>query len=273
MAKTNNTKITILGGGNLGAALARGLVASRKHKANQITITRRNLKKLDTLKTEGFGVSASNTEAIKNADVIVLAILPQQIQAVLKDIGNSVDVKNQLIISLVTGAKNEAIAEHMPAKARIIRVMPNTAIAIRESMTCICITNASKVDIKITKDLFDLVGETMLLEEEYIRSATALCSCGVAFFLRAIRAAAQGGTEIGFHASDAIRMAAQTAKGSAALLLERGRHPETEIDGVTSPQGCTIAGLNEMEHQGLSSSIIKGIKTSYEKADNLYPDE
>ncbi|MCH7534818.1 MAG: pyrroline-5-carboxylate reductase, partial [Bacteroidetes bacterium] len=197
----------------------------------------------------------------------------QQLQTVLKEIGDSIDTRKHLIISLVTGADNKAIALHLPPKSRIIRAMPNTAIAIKESMTCICATNATKSDIKTTQDIFDIVGETILIEEEYMTSATALCSCGVAFFLRAIRAASQGGTEIGFHAKEALRMAAQTAKGSAGLLLERHTHPETEIDNVTSPKGCTIAGLNEMEHRGFSSAIIKGIITSYEKADSLYLEE
>ena len=104
-------------------------------------------------------------------------------------------------------------------------------------------------------------------------SATSLCACGIAFFLRAIRAASQGGTEIEFHASEALKMAAQTAKGAAALLLEHESHPEDEIDKVTSPKGCTIAGLNQMEHSGFSSAFIKGITTSAQKAGGLYTNE
>ncbi|NQY67365.1 MAG: NAD(P)-binding domain-containing protein, partial [Flavobacteriales bacterium] len=193
MGKTKKTKIAILGGGNMGAAIARGLVRSGNYKANQITITRRSVKKLDDFAADGYNVTNNNAEAVANSEIVILAVLPQQLKTVLKSIGKSIDVKQHLVMSLVTGANNNAIAAHLPARARIIRVMPNTAIAIMESMTCICVTNASKVDIKVTKELFDLVGETILLEEEYIRAATALCSCGVAFFLRAIRAAAQGG--------------------------------------------------------------------------------
>ena len=100
--------------------------------------------------------------------------------------------------------------------------------------------------------------------------ATALCACGIAFFLRAIRAASQGGIEIGFHADEAITLAAQTARGAAALLLEFGSHPETEIDKVTTPKGCTIYGLNEMENRGFSSAMIRGIITASEKAGALY---
>ena len=121
-----------------------------------------------------------------------------------------------------------------------------------------------------TKNIFNLVGETAVINEEKMTSATALCACGIAFFLRSIRAASQGGNEIDFHSSEALKMAAQTAKGAAALLLKNNSHPEDEIDKVTSPKGCTIAGLNEMEHNGFSSAFIKGIKVSSEKAKNLY---
>lgn len=100
--------------------------------------------------------------------------------------------------------------------------------------------------------------------------ATALCACGIAFFLRAIRAASQGGVQVGFHAGEAIRLAAQTAKGAAELLLAGNAHPEMKIDEVTTPQGITIEGLNEMEHHGFSSAMIRGIVTSAEKATNLY---
>jgi pyrroline-5-carboxylate reductase len=151
--------------------------------------------------------------------------------------------------------------------------MPNTAIAIGESMTCIASDNANENNLAEVSKMFKTVGEVIQINEELMTSATALCACGVAFFLRAVRAASQGGVEIGFHAEDALRMAAQTAKGAAALLLELKSHPEHEIDKVTSPKGCTIAGLNEMEHQGFSSSMIKGIKLSAQKAGELYVKE
>jgi pyrroline-5-carboxylate reductase len=117
------------------------------------------------------------------------------------------------------------------------------------------------------------MGQSILINEDMMSAATALCACGIAFFLRTIRAASQGGVEIGFHARDALKIAAQTAFGAAKLLIANGTHPEEEIDKVTSPKGCTIAGLNEMEHQGLSSALIKGIKLSSNIANNLYKAE
>ncbi|NGM90595.1 pyrroline-5-carboxylate reductase, partial [Parapusillimonas sp. SGNA-6] len=152
----------------------------------------------------------------------------------------------------------------------VVRAMPNTAIAIGQSMTCIATDNAQPEHIALVEKMFETVGSVVVINEDLMTSATALCACGIAFFLRAIRAASQGGVEIGFHAHDALKMAIQTAKGAADLLLQTQSHPESEIDKVTSPKGCTIAGLNEMEHNGLSSAFIKGIKLSAQKAGGLY---
>ena len=124
--------------------------------------------------------------------------------------------------------------------------------------------------LKRSQSLFNNVGQTLIIDEEQMASATALCACGVAFFLRAIRAASQGGIEIGFHSEEAFTIAAQTARGAATLLLDNDAHPEAEIDRVTTPMGATIAGLNEMEHRGFSSAMIKGITTSTEKVARLF---
>lgn len=147
----------------------------------------------------------------------------------------------------------------------ILRAMPNTAIAIRESMTCMCLNSAAK-DLKDpVKDLFDNLGLTVIIDEELMDAATVLGACGIAFALRYIRASSQGGIQTGFDAKTSQLISAQTVKGAAGLLLKNGNHPEHEIDKVTTPQGCTIEGLNEMEHSGFSSSLIKGIRASFRK--------
>ena len=128
--------------------------------------------------------------------------------------------------------------------------MPNTAIAVGESMTCLASNDAHEEALTTAEAIFDTVGKTARIREEEMIAATALAACGVAFFLRAIRAASQGGIEIGFHSETAIAIAAQTARGAASLLLSQGNHPEQEIDMVTTPRGCTIAGLNQMERIG-----------------------
>ncbi len=263
-------KATILGAGNIGMALAEGLVQSGTCKKQEVTLTKRNLKSLIELQKKGFKTNQSNIEAIKDADTIFVCVLPQQLNELLQEIQPAIDAKKQLIVSVVTGAHTSVFKEILGDRIRIIRAMPNTAMKVRESMTCLSSANATQKDMSMVQELFNTMGQSIVIEEGMMSAATALCACGIAFFLRIIRAASQGGVEIGFHAGDALRIASQTALGAAKLLTENKSHPEQEIDKVTSPKGCTIAGLNEMEHQGLSSAMIKGIKLSADIANNLY---
>lgn len=263
-------KATILGAGNIGLALADGLIKSGNCAVNDITVTRRSATALEGLQKRGFQVTGNNSEAVKSADLIFLCTLPQQLNGVLDEIKEDIDGRNQLLISVVTGVHTDDINQRLNADVRIIRAMPNTAMRVNQSMTCLSAANATAADMNLVQQIFNTMGTTIIINEEMMSAATALCACGIAFFLRSIRAASQGGVEIGFHAHDAITIAAQTALGAAQLLLQNGSHPEEEIDKVTSPKGCTIAGLNEMEHQGLSSAMIKGIKLSANIAKELY---
>lgn len=263
-------KIAILGSGNIGMSLANGLVKSDYIKAEQITLTRRNLQRMSAQVSQGFQVSDQNYRAVFGADVIILAVLPQQLNILLDEIAGAIDAEKHLIISVISGVSCKDIRSKLGNNVQVVRAMPNTAIAIGQSMTCIATDNASENNMEETTRMFETVGSVVKINEDLMTSATALCACGIAFFLRAIRAASQGGVEIGFHADEALKMAVQTAKGAADLLLQHQSHPEHEIDKVTSPKGCTIAGLNEMEHNGFSSSLIKGIKLSATKAGGLY---
>lgn len=262
--------IAILGSGNIGLSLAKGLVKADISAPQNITLTRRNLAALQPQAEAGFQLSNNNLAAVKEADIIIIAVLPQQLNKLLDEIKSGINLKKQLFISVISGVSCADIRKQLNADVQVVRAMPNTAIAIGQSMTCIATDNASAENLNLVKSMFDTVGVSIEINEELMTSATALCACGIAFFLRSIRAASQGGTEIGFHAHDALKMAAQTAKGAADLLLQLASHPEQEIDKVTSPKGCTIAGLNEMEHNGFSSAMIKGIKTSAIKAGELY---
>lgn len=267
-----NKQIAILGAGNLGVSIIKGLIESNSFVYSDFTLTRRNTDKLLFFQEKGCRVTSNNIEAIASANIIILAVLPQKIDGVLNEIKNSIS-DNQLIISVVTGIKVGAIQKIIGHSVPIVRAMPNTAIAIKESMTCIATTENWKAQLPTVETLFKHVGETIVINEEQMTSATALCACGIAFFLRAIRAASQGGNEIDFHANEALKMAAQTARGAASLLIANQSHPEDEIDKVTSPKGCTIAGLNEMEHNGFSSSFIKGITVSAKQAKELYKED
>jgi pyrroline-5-carboxylate reductase len=265
-----NMKATIIGGGNIGLALAEGLISAGACLANDITITRRNANALSSFAEKGFKVGTDNASAIENADAIFICVLPQQLDEALSQIKPAIDLEKQLVVSVVTGAHTQVFRDKLGDGLRIVRAMPNTAMKVRESMTCLSAVNATQEDIQLVQHIFDTMGQCILINEDMMSAATALCACGIAFFLRTIRAASQGGVEIGFHAHDALKIAAQTAYGAAKLLIANKTHPEEEIDKVTSPKGCTIAGLNEMEHQGLSSALIKGIKLSSIIANNLY---
>jgi pyrroline-5-carboxylate reductase len=265
----NERRIAILGGGNLGQALARGWTAAGVVKAGDLQVVRRRPERLAELRELGIRTGADNQAAAEDAELIVIAVQPQQIEPLLDEIADTLDPKRHTVISVVSGVSIAVLGSRLEG-VRIVRAMPNTAVTIRESMTCLAAWPEHASALDDARVLFDAVGKTLVIAEEMMIPATALCACGVAFFLRSVRAASQGGIEIGFHPDEAMLLAAQTARGAASLLLREGSHPEAEIDRVTTPRGCTIAGLNEMEHQGFSSALIKGILLSAEKAAGLY---
>lgn len=261
-------KIAIIGGGNLGTAIAEGLISSSFIQPHHIIITKRNIGTLKPIEEKGVLVSNDNLEAVRFADYVILAVKPFQIKEVLEQIQPVLDKTKHTLVSVVTGVWIKDMKEVIGDSFSIFRAMPNTAIAIRESMTCICDSNATVDQKEFVKNVFDQLGKSVSIEEKLMDAATVLGACGTAFAMRYIRANIQGGIEIGFSAATASLIAAQTVKGAAELLLQHNTHPEQEIDKVTTPKGCTIAGLNEMEHQGFSSSLIKGVVTSYKKIVN-----
>jgi pyrroline-5-carboxylate reductase len=262
-------KIAVLGGGNLGIAIAQGIVNAGQAAASDVIITRRNLSKIAYLKKEKFVLTTDNVAAVKEASTIMLCVQPKQLGGLLTEISSALQAKKHILVSTITGVTIDEIATQLDKPVPIVRAMPNTAIAIGASMTCICTRDASDKQLNEIKKLFDAVGQTLIIEEHLMKAATVLAASGIAFFMRYLRAATQGGIQLGFDAEESQLIAAQTAKGAALLLAANDSHPELEIDKVTTPQGCTIAGLNEMEHQGLSSALIKGIIASFEKINSI----
>jgi pyrroline-5-carboxylate reductase len=257
-------KIAIIGGGNLGSAIAEGLLKSKFCKATDIHVTKRNTATIKNLEAKGIKVSSDNAAAVKQSELVILAVKPYQVSEVLNSFKKEL-TPGHIVVSVVTGVLIKDIEAIIKKKLPVFRAMPNTAIAIQESMTCISVANATEKQTAYIKDLFAVLGKVAVINENLMDAATVLGACGTAYAMRYIRANIQGGIEIGFDAVTANLIAAQTVKGAADLLLQKGTHPEQEIDKVTTPKGCTIAGLNEMEHQGFSSSLIKGIATSYNK--------
>ena len=262
--------VTVLGGGNLGTAIAHGWARAGRLSPSQIHVTRRHTHKLAELEAAGFRIGSDNRAAVAASDCIVLAVRPGQVLPVLGDIADVLG--DRPVISVATGVSiadlRAALGDAGPTAA-VVRAMPNTAVETLSAMTCLAGDDASGAAMAVAEDLFGALGRTLVIDEDMMTPATALCACGIAFFLRTVRAAAQGGTEIGFEAEDALLLAAQTARGAADLVLTGRSHPESEIDRVTTPRGCTIAGLNQLEHQGFSSAMIRGILTSAQRAAEL----
>ncbi len=265
----NNKKISIIGGGNLGISITEGLLKSNYTSPGNIIVTRRRLHLINSLKEKGVNTMVSNTDAVAQSDLIILAVKPHQIKNLLLEIKSKLDPARHILISVITSISLQDIQEIVGSGITLFLAMPNTAIAIQESMTCIATNNASEEQQEMIVSLFQQLGEAIIINEELMEAATVLGACGIAYALRFIRASSQGGIEIGFSSKVAQMIAAQTVKGAAGLLIQGGQHPEHEIDKVTTPQGCTIAGLNEMEHQGFSSALIKGIITSFKKISNI----
>ena len=253
--------IHIIGGGNLGVALALGI--SKYTIGNKVIITRRNIESIQYLEKEGITVNSSNTKNIENADLIILTIKPFQVDLIIQEILPF--IKNATIATAVSGLPIQKLQETTGFDLPIIPIMPNIAIRFGESATCISYLEKDKTAAIKVIDLFNQLGTVAVIDEKLMDAATVLGACGTAYALRYIRASMQAGIEIGFDAQTALSIASQTAKGAATMALEEKIHPEQLIDRVTTPQGCTIVGLNEMEHEGFSSSLIKGIKTSLKK--------
>jgi len=257
-------KIAIVGVGNLGKAIADGLLISGLIKAENLTLTRRNLTKLDDYKNKGVNITSDNIEAVKQSEIVIVCVKPHKFTKIVEEIVPELESKH-IVISTVTGIEIKDISEIVNKDISIFRAMPNTAISIRESMTCISSKNQADENIELVKDIFDKLGKSVIINDKLMAAATILAASGIAFALRYIRASMQAGIEIGFESDLAQLIAAQTVKGASSLVLNEDAHPESEVDKVTTPLGVTITGLNKMEFNGFSSSVIQGVLSSYNK--------
>lgn len=261
-------KMTIIGAGNIGGAIARGLVRGGVFGAADITCTDLVRENLDRLLREDacFNVSQDNVSAVEEADIVVVAVKPWRVEAVVEEIRDRLDYDRQLIVSIAAGIPFERLLRYFSrdsgATPVLFRVIPNTAIEVSSSMTFVASCNATPEQEAAIVNIFNRLGTTFLIKEELMMAGTALASSGIAFALRYIRAATEGGVELGFYPDQAKEIVLKTVKGAIDLLLAKGTNPETEIDKVTTPGGITIRGLNKMEEEGFTSAVIKGLKAS-----------
>ncbi|WP_299520099.1 pyrroline-5-carboxylate reductase [Winogradskyella sp.] len=260
-------KIAIIGTGNLGKSIAKGLITT--NAITTLYLTKRNLS--DIQEFEGYNnvsLTSDNIEAVKQSDILIFAVQPAHFENILKDIKPYLN-ENHVLISTITGFTIPKIEAEVGAENFIIRAMPNTAIAVGKSMTCLCCNELGKKRIKVAEAIFNRLGHTLAIPESQMQAATVVCASGIAFWMRLIRATTQAAIQLGFDAKEAQELAMHTSEGAANLLITTGNHPEEEIDKVTTPMGCTIEGLNEMEHKGLSSSLIQGMVASFKKINNI----
>lgn len=254
-------KISIIGGGAMGGAVARGLISADAVEPQMLTVANPHIEKIADLASQGVSVTTSNADAAKGADIVILAVKPWLIEGVIREIAPVINPTTTEVSAIVAGVSCEELArmfgDRLPARLSI--AMPNTAMTVRRSMTFI--VNV-KGDAEGARRIFEPLGRVMMTDERHLPGATALASCGIAYAMRYVRAASEGGVELGFRASEAQDIVAQTLMGAAALLEREGAHPETEIDKVTTPGGLTIRGLNAMEKAGFTNAVIEGLKAS-----------
>ena len=258
-------KVAIIGCGNIGVSIINGLLKAKAFSPQNITATRRNIGEVSQLNGTGVRLTTDNITAVKESGLVVIAVKPYNIENVLIEIKDHLIPGQHILISVTAGITIHQIRKTIGSEVSVFRAMPNISASVGKSVSCICHNGATSTETESVRNLFDSIGTTMTIDEDLMESATILGACGIAYVLRFIRAMIQGGIQIGFDAVTASAIVNQTVKGAAELLIEGHQHPEFEIDKVTTPKGCTIVGLNEMEHNGFSSSLIKGLVASFDK--------
>ncbi len=257
-------KISIIGAGAMGGSLARGLLLGNKFKPQDITVANPHEDKLAPLSKLGASVTTDNVAAADGADIIAIVVKPWLVEKVAREISPVIDSESQIILNLAAGIKESELREWLSDSKgnspALFQIMPNIAIALRESMTFIVPMKASEQQTHLVKEIFDDLGKSLVVSDRQLSAGTALSGCGIAYAMRYVRAASEGGVELGFKADTAKDIVLQTMKGAVALLESTGNHPEAEIDKVTTPGGLTIRGLNAMEAAGFSSAVIAGLK-------------
>ncbi len=255
-------KIAMIGAGAMGGATVEGFIKSEFFQNEDITVSDPSLQVVEKFAQQGVCATTENAVAAQGADVVMVCVKPWLVEQVLMSIKDSLDPQNQVLVVIAAGVKSESIrgwlGEQCPP---LFLCIPNIAIAQLQSMTFLvpCVA-ASQQQIELVKNIFEQLGQVIITDEQHLAAGTTLASCGIAYAMRYIRAAAEGGVELGFKADDAKQIVMQTVLGAVKLLEASGLHPEAAIDLVTTPGGVTIKGLNEMEHAGFTSAVIRGLK-------------
>lgn len=245
----------------MGGATVEGIIKGERFRNEDITVADPSQQVVEKFAQQGVSVTTDNQLAAQGADIVCVCVKPWLVEQVLKGIKDVLDAKKQILIVIAAGVSSAKIKEWLPDCPPLFLMIPNIAIAQLASMTFIVpCADVTPQQTELVKAIFDEMGQTIITDEQHLAAGTTLASCGIAYAMRYIRAASEGGVELGFKADDAKQIVMQTMKGAVELLQASGLHPEAAIDLVTTPGGVTIKGLNEMEHAGFTSSVIKGLK-------------
>ncbi|MBR3531328.1 MAG: pyrroline-5-carboxylate reductase [Bacteroidaceae bacterium] len=267
-------KITVIGAGNMGGALAKGWAkAAQSGQAGKVLASVSDICVADKAQATlqkfaadfpGIRTTDDNACAVEGADIVVLAVKPWLVEVVVNDIREQIDFKNQIVVSIAAGITTDKLIGffgNVPADANIFYCIPNIAAEFAQSMTFISSTKGtSKEAVEKVDQLFKIDGDTLITEERLVGPGMMMASCGIAYVFRFLRAMTEGGVEMGFYPQQALQIAMQTMEGAVSLLRETGLHPEAAIDKVTTPGGTTIKGLNELDHAGFNSAVIRCLK-------------
>ncbi|MBQ1796149.1 MAG: pyrroline-5-carboxylate reductase [Prevotella sp.] len=254
-------KVTVIGAGNMGGALIHGWAKSGKLES--LTIADKNEALLQSFKTlyPSLTTTTDNAAAAKDADIVVVVVKPWLMPTVLQEIKPALDLSKQIVVSDAANFTTEKLAEQLGEDGEYCYVIPNIAAEYSASMSFIAKGKATHDEaLDKVKALYDLCGDTLVVTENLVGPGMMMASCGIAYVMRYIRAQMEGGCEMGFYPEQAKQIALQTMQGAVSLLKETGWHPEAAIDKVTTPGGVTIKGLNELDHAGFNSAVIRSLK-------------
>ncbi len=263
-------KVTVIGCGKLGGILATRWADAKIVDPAHLRATVRHTARAEALAdTCDFAVSTDNVAAISGADVVVLCVKPSVIPVVAEELHTVLD-PDTLVISVAAAVTTGQLEERLEGDARVVRAMPNTPAAVGEAMTALCAgKNATEADVEVARQLFDLLGRTVIVDEHHFDAVTGLSASGPAFVYVILESLAEAGVKVGLPRDIATLLAAQTVLGSARTVLESGSHPALLKDEVTTPAGCTVDGLLELEEGKLRVTLIKAVVRATERAGKL----
>ena len=264
------SKLAVLGGGQMGRTMIHALVDSGLQQPSQIAVTARHEATLDRLdEIEGLDKSLDNKRAISGADVVLVCVKPQGIVALFDEIRDSI-ASDQLVISIAAGANPPLLEEHLPTGIPVVRAMPNTPSLVGAGMTALCPgSSASEEHLAAARTIFESMGRAVVLDESGFDAVTGLAASGPAFIYMVIEALAEGGVKVGLPRAVAIELAAQACYGASKMVIETGSHPALLKDDVTTPAGCTVDGILELEEGGLRVTLIKAVVEAKRRAGEL----